>query len=76
MAFSILEEVEKLSGLLDAKQVAALFKIKAQTVYEMAASKDIPSFKLGGSLRFDPRSLGYWLRKKDPTLAKAMRAEG
>ncbi|MDO9140469.1 MAG: helix-turn-helix domain-containing protein [Methylobacter sp.] len=34
------------------KEVAAYLKINERTVYRLAASGDIPAFKVGGSWRF------------------------
>lgn len=73
-AFSVLEAVETSKGLLSAKRLAEILDLSPKTVYAMAARKEIPSLRLAGALKFDPRALSFWLRKKDPTLAAADRA--
>lgn len=71
--FSVLEAIENAKGLLSVREVASIFGLSQQTVYTMAAEKELPSLKFRGSLRFDPKALGYYLRKQDPTLAAAAR---
>ena len=74
MAYCILEEVEKAQGLLTVNQVAKLFGIAPQKIYDKVSNKEILSLRFAGSIKFDPKSLGYWLRKQDPTLAAAARS--
>ena len=40
----------------------------------MAVKKQIPSFRVGGQVRFNPASLGYWMRQRDPYAGKAAKA--
>ena len=74
MAFSILEEVDKETKLMDAKRMAKLLGCTPKHIYSLANQKAIPCLKVGSKFRFDPRSISYWLRKKDPTLAAAAKS--
>ena len=69
--YDVLAELESHRSVLTVNEVAALLRVSKFTVYRMAEKNQIPSMLIGGSRRFNPKSLGYWLRKKDPTLAKA-----
>jgi excisionase family DNA binding protein len=44
--------------------VAELLNISERQVYKLAAENRIPSFKIGGSVRFDPAAFAAWLRHK------------
>src|SRR5437899_452654 len=70
--FDLLGELERYSGLMSVEEVASLFRVSKFTVYRMVQRRQIPSLIIGGSRRFDPKSLSFWLRKKDSTLAAAM----
>ena len=73
-SYSVIEAVESHKGLLTARDLAEILNVTPKTVYKGAAAKQIPSFRVCGALRFEPRSLSFWLRKKDSTLAAAERA--
>jgi excisionase family DNA binding protein len=49
---------------LTADEVAALFNIHPNTIYKQARCGDIPSFRIGSSVRFDPKKLAEWYRKQ------------
>jgi len=45
-------------------EVAELFGVTPQHIYKMAANGRIPSFRISGSVRFDPDDVAAWLREK------------
>jgi predicted DNA-binding transcriptional regulator AlpA len=49
---------------LRVNDVATLLSISERQVYKMAAAQLIPSFWIGGSIRFDPAITAAWLREK------------
>lgn len=49
---------------LRVNEVAALLSVSERQIYKLAAEQRIPSFKIGGSLRFEPTALAAWLRQK------------
>ena len=75
MAWSMLEAIDQHRKATTAKDLAPILNLTAKTIYKMAKRNDIPSIVMGGSVRFDPRSVGMWLRRKDPMLAKAMKSQ-
>ena len=52
-----LENLASCDHALDADAVADIFNIHPLTVYRYAREKRLPSFKICGCLRFDPRAL-------------------
>ena len=49
---------------LTVADVAELLNISARQVYKLVAEYRIHSFKIGGSIRFDPCAVAVWLRQK------------
>ena len=49
------------SEILTIDEVAAFLKAGKRTVYRLAASGDIPAFKLGGAWRFRRSELDEWI---------------
>jgi excisionase family DNA binding protein len=50
--------------ILTIKEVAAYLKVNERTVYRLAASRDIPAFKVGGSWRFRKETLEQWIEQQ------------
>ncbi len=50
-----------MESMLTARQVAELLGVHENWVYDHAASGDLPSYKIGGTRRFDPDELGHWV---------------
>ena len=61
---SFIETVERFDRSLKANEVAELFRLKLNTVYRHARNHEIPSFRVGGSVRFDPLVLSRWMRSR------------
>lgn len=74
--FNILAALHAVPGLMTTDDVAKLLSKSNLTIRRMAASKRIPSARIGGDLRFDPSALMLWLSKKDPTLSQAAKQFG
>lgn len=47
--------------ILTLDEVAAYLKAGKRTVYRLAASGEIPAFKLGGTWRFRRSELDHWI---------------
>lgn len=61
---------------LRVNDVATLLSVSERQVYKMAAAKLIPSFRIGGSIRFDPAITAAWLRGKvAPSSVTSIRAD-
>lgn len=65
----LLEELAKRSSALKVAEVAAMFGVTPQHIYKMAASGELPSFRVAGAVRFDPHDLALWLSRKAPRTA-------
>lgn len=48
---------------LKVADLAEMFGVTAQHVYRLAASGKIPSFRIAGSVRFDPGDVALWLQE-------------
>jgi excisionase family DNA binding protein len=71
----LLRTIESRTTAMTIEEVGELFNVSPETIRRMAVRKKIGgAFKFGGSWRFNPASLGYWLRQRDPLAAKANKA--
>lgn len=52
---------DQLDEILTIDEVAAYLKAGKRTVYRLAASGQIPAFKLGGTWRFSRDELNQWI---------------
>jgi excisionase family DNA binding protein len=52
------------TNALTVSDIAGLLNISERQVYKLAAENRIPSFKIGGSVRFDPAAFAASLRQK------------
>jgi excisionase family DNA binding protein len=50
----LIETLQRRTGALKVRDIAELFGVTPQHIYKMAASGKIPSFRISGSVRFDP----------------------
>ena len=50
--------------ILTIKQVAVYLKVNERTIYRLAASGEIPAFKVGNSWRFKQSELQAWIKAK------------
>jgi excisionase family DNA binding protein len=60
----LVETLKNRSGALKVAEIAKLLGVTPQQIYKMAASGTIPSFRISGSVRFDPDDVAEWLRTK------------
>jgi excisionase family DNA binding protein len=61
---NLADNIDGRSNALTVSDVAELLQISERQVYKLAAENLIPSFKIGGSVRFDPATIAAWLRQK------------
>jgi excisionase family DNA binding protein len=55
---------KKLDEILTIEEVAVYLKAGKRTVYRLAASGEIPAFKLGGTWRFRRAELERWIANR------------
>jgi excisionase family DNA binding protein len=49
---------------LTAKELSLIVKVTTDTIYEQAKRGDIPSFRIGSAVRFDPKALIKWFERQ------------
>ncbi len=52
-------------NFVTAKELSALLKVSDSTIYNLAVSRKIPGFKLGGSWRFDLDEILRLIKEKN-----------
>ena len=65
--FDVLSARASSRSALTARQVAELLQVSPQTVYRAATRGVLPSFKIAGSLRFNPAAVAAYLRSLGAT---------
>jgi excisionase family DNA binding protein len=50
-----------MESMMTARQVAKLLGVRENWVYDQAASGELPSYKIGGTRRFDADELRHWI---------------
>ncbi len=59
-----------MESMMTVRQVAELLGVHENWVYEQAASGELPSYKIGGTRRFDPDELRGWIAEHRETELK------
>ncbi len=63
-------------AILTIKEVADYLKVTERTIYRLAAAKQIPAFKVGGSWRFSRADIDSWIKQQSmPKLHDEREAE-
>jgi len=52
------------SGRSKCRKWTDLFQVSPMTIYRAAKEGSLPSFKVGSSLRFDPKAVIAWLKRQ------------
>lgn len=61
---NLIEKLESRTGAMKVSELCELLGVDDKHVYRMAARGKLPSFHVGGSVRFDPQEVANWLRLK------------
>ena len=61
-ASSLPQRIEEIHRAMTAGEIAELLALSPITVYKLAKAGRLPSFRIGTSVRFDPRAVAEWLR--------------
>ena len=61
---SIVEQLERLDRALTSKDLERLLTVSKATISREAAAGRLPCFRIGSSLRFDPKAVAEWLRSR------------
>ena len=54
-------------GILTIKEIADYLKVTERTIYRLAAAKQMPAFKIGGSWRFSRQDIDGWIKQQSQT---------
>lgn len=60
---SLRDRILTFDHAMNAEEVAALLGMNQNTIRKQARSGDIPSFRVGTAIRFDPKELADWFTK-------------
>ena len=52
------------NSIMTIGEVADYLKVTERTIYRLAAAKQIPAFKVGGSWRFSKADIDEWIKKQ------------
>ena len=61
---NLIEQLEARSGAMKVVELCELLGVDDKHIYRMAARGSLPSFRVGGAVRFDPQEVAKWLRTK------------
>jgi excisionase family DNA binding protein len=64
----LVDTLKSRTGALKVREIAKLLGVTPQHIYKMAASGSIPSFRVSGSVRFDPDEVAVWLQGKQTSI--------
>ena len=53
-----------MNELITVDELCRLLKLKKSRVYYLTHIEQIPHYKIGQNLRFDPREIEEWLKRK------------
>ena len=56
--------IEECGTALTVKDVAEILKVSRRLIYQLVQIGEIPHFRVGGAVRFEPHALSSWLREK------------
>ncbi len=59
---SLADQIERTGHALTADDLAKLLSVSRITIFKQAKAGRIPSFRIGTSVRFDPKAVARWLR--------------
>ena len=51
-------------GIFTIKEIAEYLKVTERTIYRLAAAKQMPAFKIGGSWRFSRQDIDGWIKQQ------------
>jgi len=63
-ATDLIHRLQEGKTALKARDLAQLFGVTQQHIYKLAAKGVMPSFRVGGAVRFDPAVVADWLKKR------------
>jgi excisionase family DNA binding protein len=65
--------IETRKTALTVLEVAEILSVSKRLVYQLVSIGEMPHFKVGGAVRFEPQALALWLRERMVESAKESR---
>ena len=62
VSLNLIQELESRHGAMKVSELTELLGVDDKHIYRMAARGQLPSFRVGGAVRFDPQEVANWLR--------------
>lgn len=59
-----MENSQAVAAIMTIKEVSDYLKVTERTIYRLAAGKQIPAFKVGGSWRFSRSEIDQWIKSQ------------
>jgi len=60
---SLPDRIERIGRALTADELARMLTVSRITIFKQAKAGQIPSFRIGTCVRFDPKTVARWLRE-------------
>lgn len=64
-SLSLADRIDAMDHALTVKELAPLLSVSSTSLYNRAREGRIPSYRIGGSVRFDPHTVAEWLRAQE-----------
>jgi excisionase family DNA binding protein len=64
-ATELATRIERFENALTVEELAKLLAVSTKKIYRCTARGELPSFRLGYSIRLDPSVVSRWLRSKE-----------
>jgi excisionase family DNA binding protein len=61
---SLPDHLERLGHAMNARDLGKLLGVSPITLYKLAKTGRIPSFRIGSAVRFCPKTIADWLRER------------
>lgn len=60
----MLEDLKARRSAMTVRELAEVLHLSEREIYKLAATNQIPHFKIGSSVRFDASAVSVWLEEK------------
>ena len=61
---NLIETIENYGHALTAEELSTLTAISTKTLYRLVKQRKLPALRIGGSIRFEPKTTADWLRSR------------
>jgi excisionase family DNA binding protein len=68
-SISIADQIEAVNHAMKVKELAPMLDMSPTKLYNLARDGRIPSYRIAGSVRFDPHAVAVWLRASECKVA-------